>query len=261
MADSELSARIDVFPARADNIGVLVHDPVTGATAAIDAPEAGAVLDALARTGWRLTDILVTHKHADHIDGIPELKQRFPAARVVAPLAERDAIPAVDTAVSDGDTVRIGDLEATVIATPGHTAGHVVYWFARDKALFAGDTLFSLGCGRLSESSAAAMWGALEKLRRLPDDTRLYCGHEYTLSNARFALSVDGANAALRARAAAAEKARAEGRLTIPSELGEEKAANPFLRADDPAVAAAVGLAGREPAAVFAELRERKNRA
>lgn len=261
MADANAPARIDVFPARSDNIGALVHDPVTGATASVDAPDAGAVLDALARTGWTLTDILVTHKHADHVEGIPELKRHFPSARVVAPLSERDAIPDVDLGVSDGDTVKVGDLEAQVIATPGHTAGHVVYWFAGEKALFAGDTLFSLGCGRLFEGTAADLWGALERLRRLPDDTRLYCGHEYTLSNARFALSVDGGNAALRAYAAQVEEVRAAGRLTIPALLGTEKAANPFLRADDPAIAHALGLAGQEPAAVFAELRERKNRA
>lgn len=261
MADVPQAALIDVFRALTDNIGVLIHDPATGATAAIDAPDAQAVLDALARTGWTLTDILVTHKHADHVGGISELKRRFPDARVVAPLAERDAVPAVSATVSDGDTVAIGDLRAYVIATPGHTAGHVAYWFERDKALFAGDALFSLGCGRLFEGPPSDLWGALQKLRRLPDDTRLYCGHDYTLSNARFALTVDGANPALRARAAAAEAAGAAGRLTIPVLLGEEKAANPFLRADDPAIAHALGLDGSEPVAVFAELRERKNRA
>ncbi len=260
MTDDRHAAQIAVFPARVDNIGALVHDPATGATAAIDAPDAAAVLAALDGAGWQLTDILITHKHADHVDGIPALKRRFPAARVVAPLAEKDAIPEVDATVSDGDTVRIGELEAEVIATPGHTAGHVVYWFARDKALFAGDTLFSLGCGRLFEGSAAGMWNALEKLRRLPDDTRLYCGHEYTLANARFALSVDPDNAALRAHAAAIEETRALGRLTIPARLGDEKALNPFLRADDAAIAHALGLDGADPAAVFAELRERKNR-
>lgn len=260
MADDRQAAQIEVFPARTDNIGVLIHDPATGATAAVDAPEAAAVLAALTRTGWTLTDILVTHKHADHIDGIPELKRRFPGVRVVAPLAEKDDIPLVDVTVSDGDTVKVGELEARVIATPGHTAGHVAYWFARDEALFAGDTLFSLGCGRLFEGSPGDMWGALQVLRNLPDAARLYCGHDYTLSNARFALSLDGDNAALRAYAASAEQTRADGRLTIPARLGDEKALNPFLRADDPAIARAVGLDGADAVSVFAELRERKNR-
>lgn len=261
MVDVHALARIEVFPARSDNIGALIHDPTSGATAAVDAPEAGAILDALSRTGWRLTDILVTHKHTDHIDGIPELKRCFPEVRVVAPHDEKDAIPAVDEALTDGDVVRIGSLEAQVIATPGHTAGHIVYWFAGEKALFAGDTLFSLGCGRLLEGSPSDLWGALQKLRRLPDDTRLYCGHEYTLANARFALSIDGDNATLRTRAATAEEVRAQGRLTIPAILGEEKTTNPFLRADDPAIAHAVGLDTHDSVAVFAELRERKNRA
>lgn len=260
MTDGQGSARIDVFLARTDNIGVLIHDPVSGATAAVDAPDAAAVLDALAARGWELSDILVTHKHADHVDGIPALKQRFPAARVIAPLAEAGSIPQVDVTVSDGDTVTVGTLEARVIATPGHTAGHVVYWFPQENALFAGDTLFSLGCGRLFEGSAAGLWTALEKLRRLPDDARLYCGHEYTLANARFTVSIDESNVALRDYAAGVEKARAEGRLTIPSRLGDEKALNPFLRADDPVIARALGLDGHDPAVVFAELRERKNR-
>ncbi|MFD2249646.1 hydroxyacylglutathione hydrolase [Pseudochelatococcus lubricantis] len=256
-----MTAETHVFLARTDNIGVLLHDPQTGATAAIDAPEEAAVVDALARTGWQLTDILVTHKHADHIDGILPLKQRFPAVRVTAPALERDAIPAVDATVGEGDSVPVGSLTAQVIATPGHTRGHVAYWFAQDRALFAGDTLFSLGCGRLFEADAATMWASLEKLRALPDDTRLFCGHEYTLSNARFALAVDPDNPALQVRAAAVEAARREGRLTVPSLLGGEKVQNPFLRADDAAFAARLGLAGQAPAQVFAELRARKDRA
>ncbi|MDJ1157469.1 hydroxyacylglutathione hydrolase [Chelatococcus sp. SYSU_G07232] len=253
-------AEIHVFLCLSDNIGVLVRDPATGACATIDAPEEGPILAALAEKGWRLTDILVTHKHGDHVAAVPGLKRRF-GARVVAPAAEAAAIPDVDETVREGDTVRVGGLEARVIETPGHTAGHIAYWFAGERALFAGDTLFALGCGRLFEGSAAEMWGSLAKLAALPDDTRLYCGHEYTLANARFALAADPGNLPLQRRAEAVERARAEGRLTIPSLIGDEKATNPFLRAGEPALAAAVGLAaGSGPVPVFAALREWKNR-
>lgn len=255
----EGNAETYVFLALTDNIGVLLHDRTTGATASIDAPDADAVLAALEHTGWTLTDILITHKHADHIDGIPGLRQRFPSVRVTAPLSERDAIGDVDVTVIDGDMVMVGSLRAKVIATPGHTLGHVVYWFEKEKALFAGDTLFALGCGRIFEGNAADMWAALDGLRHLPDDTRIYCGHEYTLANAKFSLTIDPNNKALQERARSIEALRKEGRLTIPSLMSDEKATNPFLRGDDPTIASAVGLTGHMAAEVFAELRERKN--
>lgn len=255
-----MAADIHVFPCLSDNIGVLLHDPSTGACATIDAPDEAPVVAALAEKGWTLTDILVTHKHGDHVAGVPGLKRRF-GARVVAPAAETADVPGVDDPVREGDTVRVGSLAAKVIATPGHTAGHIAYWFGAEKALFAGDTLFALGCGRLFEGTPAQMWAGLGKLAALPDDTRLYCGHEYTLSNARFALAADPDNVALQRRAAAVEQARAQGLLTIPSLLGDEKATNPFLRAGEPALARSVGLeAGADPVAVFAALREWKNR-
>lgn len=255
------SSKIHVFPCRTDNIGVLLHDCATGATAAIDAPEENAVLAALEATGWQLTDILVTHKHSDHIAGIPGLKQRFPSARVMAPAGEADVIPLVDETVKDGDTVSVGNLRGQVMATPGHTLGHVVYWFPEEKALFAGDTLFSLGCGRILEGTPEAMWQAISRLAALPDDTRLYCGHEYTLSNARFALTVEPDNTALQAMAKQAEATRAAGNLTIPSLLGDEKAANPFMRAGEATVAKAMHLAGKPPAEVFAAVRTAKDNA
>ncbi|GGG32077.1 hydroxyacylglutathione hydrolase [Chelatococcus composti] len=254
-----MPADIHVFPCRSDNIGVLIRDAATGACAAIDAPEEQAVRRALAETGWHLTHILVTHKHHDHVEGIPGLK-RETGATVIGPAAEAAAIPGIDRTVLEGDEVAVGDLRGKVIATPGHTLGHVAYWFAGERALFAGDTLFALGCGRLFEGTPADMWGALGKLSALPDDTRLYCGHEYTLSNARFALAADPGNVALARRAAAIEAARARGELTIPSLLGEEKATNPFLRAGEPALAAAVNLSGRPAVEVFAALRAWKDR-
>ncbi len=256
-----MTAHFHQFPCRSDNYGVLVHDSATGATAAIDAPEAAAVLRALDETGWSLTDILVTHHHADHVEGIPALKARFPEIRVVAPAAEATAIGGVDLGVSEGDEVMVGHLGAAVIATPGHTAGHIVYWFEEAGALFAGDTLFALGCGRVMETPLDTMWDSLLKLSRLPGDTQVYCGHEYTASNAKFALTVEPDNAVLRERAREVDGLRAEGRPTLPTTIALELAANPFLRCAEPAVQAAAGLPGGEPAAVFAVLRERKNRA
>ena len=258
-APAASSALVDLFLCRSDNFGALVHDPATGRTAAIDAPEAAAVEAALARRGWRLSDILVTHHHEDHVAGIESLKLAW-NCRVVAARADAHRIPAVDETVAEGDTVSVGTLTASVIDTPGHTVGHIAYWFEAEKLLFAADTLFSLGCGRLFEGSPAQMWASLLKLRALPDDTRLHCGHEYTLSNARFALTVDPDNAALARRAAEVEAQRAENRFTLPVTLGAEKRENPFLRADDAAIAATLGMAGATPDAVFAELRERKNR-
>jgi hydroxyacylglutathione hydrolase len=254
-----MSAQIHLFPCLKDNYGVLVHDPATGATAAIDAPEAAAVEAALAATGWTLTDILVTHHHADHTDGIRPLKDKH-RCRVVAPRAEATRIPMVDETVRENDTVRVGSLSARVIETPGHTAGQVNYFFPADKLLFAGDTLFSIGCGRVIEGNAEMMWNSLSKLRALPDDTRVYCGHEYTKANIRFARTVEPDNAALAAREKAVDALIAAGKPTIPSLLGEEKAANPFLRADVAEVAKSVGLAGKPAWQVFAEIRERKNR-
>jgi hydroxyacylglutathione hydrolase len=251
-------AEIRLFGCLKDNFGVLVHDPVSGATAAIDAPEAAPIEAALKASGWKLTDILITHHHYDHTDGVRELKERH-GARVVAPRDEAAKIPAVDATAGDGDTVAVGTLTAQVIGTPGHTLGQINYYFPAAKLLFAGDTLFSIGCGRVIEGTPDMMWQTLLKLRALPNDTALYCGHEYTDANIRFALTIEPDNEALKARAAEVKRQLAAGRPTIPSLLGEEKRANVFLRSDDPAVAAAVGLAGKPAAQVFAEVRKRKN--
>ncbi len=256
---AQTAAQTSLFLCLKDNYGVLVHDPHTGATAAIDAPEAAPVEATLAATGWRLTDILVTHHHGDHTAGIAELK-RHHGCRVVAPRQEAGKIADVDVAVGEGDTVAVGGLTAQVIETPGHTLGQINYFFPADKLLFAGDTLFSIGCGRVIEGTPDMMWQSLLKLRALPDDTRVYCGHEYTDANIRFALTIEPSNPALVARAAEVKRQLAAGHPTIPTLLGEEKRANVFLRADDPAVAAAVGLPGAPAAQVFAEVRTRKNR-
>jgi hydroxyacylglutathione hydrolase len=254
-----MAAQTHLFLCLKDNYGVLVHDPDSGSTAAIDAPEATPVEVALKTTGWKLTDILVTHHHGDHTGGIAELKGRH-RCRVVAPKAEAGKIPLVDETVREGDKVSVGKLSANVIETPGHTAGHITYWFHGDKLAFAGDTLFSIGCGRVIEGTPEMMWTSLKKLRDLPGDTRVYCGHEYTLANIRFAETIEPGNAALKARAKEAAQQIANRQWTIPTTIDEEKAANVFLRADVPAVAAAVGLAGKPAAEVFAEIRARKNK-
>ncbi|MGO3931535.1 hydroxyacylglutathione hydrolase [Rhodopseudomonas pseudopalustris] len=254
-----MAAEIRLFPCLNDNFGYLVHDPATGATAAIDAPEATPISATLQREGWTLTDILLTHHHGDHVGGVAALKEAY-GCRVVAPHDKTAALPLVDLRVAQGDVVKVGSLLARVLETPGHTLDHVVYVFDDDKVVFTGDTLFSLGCGRLFEGSYPMMWDSLLKLRALPDDMLMYCGHEYTAANVKFALTIEPANPALLARAAEVNELRSAGQPTIPVRLGVEKSANVFLRADDPAVAAGVRLKGADPIAVFTELRERKNK-
>lgn len=254
MADLEIVQ----LAARSDNFAVLIHDPESGSTASIDAPEAAPILDALNERGWRLTDILVTHKHYDHIDGIPALKKAF-GATVTGPAKSAAETGLYDKTVADGDTFDFAGHEVRVIETPGHTLDHVSYYIEDQKLLFSADTLFALGCGRVFEGTPEMMWNSLKALQALPDDTSVYCGHEYTLANARFAVTADPDNARLAERLAEIEALRAAGKPTLPTELGLEKATNPFLRADDPAVAAAVGLSGADPVDVFAEVRKRKD--
>jgi hydroxyacylglutathione hydrolase len=255
----DMPAQTHLFPCLSDNFGVLMHDPVSGATASIDAPEAAPVEAALAKTGWRLTDILVTHHHADHTAGIGELKAHH-KCRVVAPRNEAQRIAHVDETVGEGDQVRIGSLEGRVIDTPGHTTGHISYFFPAEKLAFVGDTLFSIGCGRVIEGTAEMMWNSLVKLRNLPDDARFYCGHEYTAANIRFAKTIEPDNNALAVRAEEVARLIAAGKPTIPATIGAEKAANPFLRADNADLAKSLGLSGGPTWKVFAEIRERKNR-
>ncbi|WOJ90288.1 hydroxyacylglutathione hydrolase [Methylocapsa polymorpha] len=257
-----MTAVIHQFLCLRDNFGVLLHDPRTGATAAIDAPEAAPILAALAAREWRLTDILITHHHADHVQGIAGLKERFPHARVVGPLREAAKIAVgLDVAIAEGESVAIGALEATAMDVPGHTSGHLAYWLRQEDIAFTGDTLFAMGCGRGFEEPAAVLFHSLMKLAALPAETKIYCGHEYTLANARFALSVDPGNVNLRQRALEVARQREEGEFTLPTTIALELATNPFLRVDEPDIQAILGMRGADPAAVFAELRERKNRA
>jgi hydroxyacylglutathione hydrolase len=254
-----MAAEIRLFPCLTDNFGYLIHDPVTKATASIDAPEAAPVIKALEREGWTLTDILITHHHADHVGGVAELKQKY-RCRVLAPHDKSAGIADVDTRVAHGDVIKVGGLLVRVLETPGHTLDHVSYVFDSEKALFAADTLFSIGCGRVFEGTYPQMWDSLLKLRALPDDFKLYCGHEYTAANVKFALTIEPDNAALKARAEQVTRLRAADQPTIPVTLGEEKKANVFLRADEPSVAASVRMKGASGAEVFGELRERKNK-
>jgi hydroxyacylglutathione hydrolase len=256
-----MAAHIYQFMCLKDNFGVLLHDPHSRATAAIDASEATPILAALAAREWELTDILITHHHADHVQGIPGLKARFPQARVIGPRKEATKIGGLDLMVGEDDRVAIGALEGRVIEVPGHTSGHVAYWFEEEDIVFTGDTLFAMGCGRGFEEPPEILYHSLMRLAELPGQTEVYCGHEYTLANARFALSVDRDNAILIERASEVARLRDAGKFTLPTTITIELATNPFLRADAPELQAAVGMPGADPTAVFAELRERKNRA
>ena len=249
---------IHQFPTRGDNYGVLIHDPGTGATAAIDAPDAQDLLAALEETGWALTDILVTHHHFDHTAGIEAVKRKT-GCTVTGPAREAGAIPGLDTEVKEGDEVVVGGAKAQVIETPGHTRGHVSYYFPDEDIVFVGDTLFSVGCGKLLEGDAKTMWSSLSKLAVLPEDTKVYCGHEYTDANCRFALTVEPENEALQARAKEAAANAAKGAPSLPSTIGQELATNPFLRASSPAIQKRLGMEGRPLDEVFGEVRHRKD--
>ena len=246
------------IPVLRDNYVYLAREPETGACAAVDPSVAQPVLAALDRLGWRLTHILNTHHHHDHVGGNLELKLATGCA-IVGNANDARRIPGIDIRVKDGDAFRLGAHEAAVMDVSGHTIGHIAYWFGGSKALFCGDTLFALGCGRLFEGTPGQMWSSLCKLRALPEDTRVYCGHEYTKSNADFALSVEPENGVLKRRADAVAALRAQGLPTVPSTIAEERATNPFLRADDAGFREAAGLEGLDEVAAFAAIRRRKD--
>lgn len=249
---------IDQFVCRSDNFCVLIHDTTSGLTAAIDAPEFDPIKHRLAERGWRLDRILVTHHHADHVEGILPLRQATDCS-VIAPAAGADKIPGVDGTVKEGDVIPFGAYEIRVIETPGHTLDHVSYYIPAAKVAFTADTLFALGCGRVFEGTFPMMWNSLEKLMALPDDTTIYCGHEYTQSNARFALTIEPANSDLILRAREIDALRAEGKSTLPTTMALEKRTNPFLRVDEPAVRDLLGMPEATRAEVFGEIRTRKD--
>lgn len=253
-----MTLEIRQFPCRTDNFGILARDTATGQVALIDAPDEEAILAAVTESGWTPNVILTTHWHADHVEANLALKERF-GLTIAGPAAEAGKIPGIDTKVGDGDVIRLGSQTIKVIGTPGHTAGHVVYHFADSGVLFAADTLFALGCGRLFERSAAEMHHALSRLAALPPETIVYCGHEYTEANARFAVTIDPDNQALASRVTDIKSLRAKGLPTLPTTIGLELATNPFLRWADPSIRRHLGMQGATDAEVFAEIRKRKD--
>ena len=249
---------IEQFPCRSDNFGVLIHDPATGETASIDAPETGPIVAVLERRGWAITHILCTHHHPDHVAGNADLQAM--GAELIGPAGEADRIRGLDRTVSGGDVLEVCGERVEVIDTPGHTSGHVSYHMPGAEVAFTADCLFSLGCGRLFEGTPAEMHASLRRLAALPEDTLVYCGHEYTLSNAEFALTIDPNNGVLQSRADEVRRLRGEGAPTLPVRLGDELAANPFLRPHDPAIREVLGMEDATDAEVFAEIRRRKDR-
>lgn len=249
---------IHVFRTLSDNAGALLRDPGTGACATVDVPDADEVLAAAKAKGWTISQVLVTHEHADHVQGIAALKQAT-GAKVFAPEAARAGAP-VDVVLGESDRVSVGGYEFETWATPGHAEGHVSFIGQKAKLALVGDVVFVMGCGRVMPGRMEAMWTSLSRIMALPDATTLITGHDYTLSNARFAAAMDPSNVAVAARLAEAEAAKAEGRFWAVTTVGEEKATNPFFRAEEPALAATLGIVGKPAGEVFAALREAKNR-
>lgn len=253
-----MTLTIDQFPCRSDNFGVLIHDTDANVTASIDAPEFQPIVDRLADLGWNLDTILVTHHHADHVEGNLTLKTAYDC-EIIGPAHGAKQIPGIDRTVDGGDTFTFGTFDVQVITTPGHTLDHIGYYLPAAKVAFVADTLFALGCGRIFEGTPEMMWESLQKLMALPDDTTIYCGHEYTQANARFALTIEPDNADLVARAAEIDALRAQGKPTLPTTIALERATNPFVRVDEPGIRQRLGLENASQADVFAEIRKRKD--
>lgn len=249
---------IRVIRCRTDNYAYLLHDPASGETALVDAPEAAPILAALKDTGWSLGQILITHHHADHVEGVEELRAAT-GARVLGAGEDVHRLPPLDRELAGGDSVEVGGSRGEVIEVPGHTVGHIAFHFPDSRAVFTADSLMALGCGRLFEGTAPMMWESLSRLKELPGDTLVYSGHEYTASNAKFALTIEPDNESLILRSEAIAKARSEDRPTVPALLEDELRTNPFLRADLPEVKTLLDMDGYSDADVFAEIRQRKD--
>lgn len=252
------SLNIHQFACLDDNYGYLIHVEGTGITAAVDTPDSDAIAAELDKRGWTLTHILNTHWHPDHAGGNAALKQRYGAV-VIAPVDREDRIADVDQFVDDGDVLDLGGAEMKVLSVPGHTTDHIAFWFPEAGAAFVGDTLFALGCGRLFEGTAEQMWESLGKLTALPEDTMVYCAHEYTASNARFAVTIEPDNAELTERVAKIYQLRAAGKPTVPTTIGLELRTNPFLRTRSAEIRNRLDMPSQEDVTVFAEVRARKD--
>jgi hydroxyacylglutathione hydrolase len=249
---------VEPVPCLRDNYSWLAFDRADGLCAIIDPAEAEPVRRALAKHGLTLTHILNTHHHPDHVGGNLELKEEF-GLTIVGPRKDAERIPGIDIGVIEGDVYRLGSHSAKVFEIPAHTRGHIAFWFEADEVLFPGDTLFAMGCGRLFEGDPPTMWSSLSKLAKLPDSTRVYCAHEYTESNGRFALTVEPTNTALQSRMDWVIETRAKGLPTLPSTLGEEKETNPFLRPDSKEIREMLDMMDASDVDVFAETRRRKD--
>ena len=250
---------IVTVPCLSDNYAFLAHDPQTGQTAVIDAPEADPIIAALDARGWQADIVLITHHHWDHVEGLADICARF-GSQVVGARSDAHRLPDLDIALDEGDTVQIGAQTGTVIDVSGHTVGHIAYHCPESAAVFTADSLMALGCGRVFEGTMEMMWSSLSKLAALPADTTVYSGHEYTEANARFAKTVDPDNPDLARRIADITHARAQGKATVPSSLKLELATNPFLRASDPGIRDHLGMKDATDEEVFAEVRGRKDR-
>jgi hydroxyacylglutathione hydrolase len=251
---------IELIPCLRDNYCVLLRESRSGASVAIDAPEFKPIEDALAAKKSGLSDIFITHHHSDHTGGCLALQDVY-GCRITGPAVEAERIPGLSESVSEGSNLSFAGFEVQVLETPGHTLGHVSYYFPSLKTVFTGDTLFALGCGRLFEGDAQMMHASLQKIAALPDETAIYCGHEYTLANARFAVSIEPENQALADRLKKIEAQRAKGEPTLPTSVALEKQTNPFLRTQSAAIRSRLGLAGAPDWKVLARLRELKNKA
>lgn len=247
------------LPARKDNYAYILREPVSGLVAAVDTPELAPIEQFLTGRGWRLDFIFNTHHHGDHVGANRALVERY-GCRVYGAAKDAARIPGLDVGLRPGEEFDFGRLRGRVIACDGHTIGHIAYWLPEARALFVGDTIFSLGCGALFEGTARQMWDSLARLRELPDDTLVYCAHEYTLENAAYAIQAEPGNRELRARVGEAEAQRAQGRATVPSTLASEKACNPFLRPESPELQRHLGVTGKELWEIFGATRADKDR-
>lgn len=253
-----MNLQVCLIPAFSDNYIFLLRCQQTNITAVVDPGDAHPVLEWLQLRDWQLDFVLNTHHHSDHVGANLALKEQT-ACKIIGAEKDKHRIPGIDQTLKQGDVIRIGQHQSKILEIPGHTSGHIAYWFAADNALFCGDTLFSLGCGRLFEGTAKQMWQSLLKIRQLPADTRIYCAHEYTQANAKFALHLEPANQQLLDVYASIQNKRTQDVATIPSTLGFECQFNPFLRADQEDFQMALGLENTPPEKVFAQIRHQKD--